>query len=148
MKFPRLRSPRATQREVLLFRVFFGWMVFCLAFNFVFLALLMAWGWLPPGAVGRVSGWAMPVGMLLLLWPMRRARLRSIQRLTRAHCRICPQCRYDLSGGDPAGQCPECGATYDNAALYLLWKESYPVSLPLPPLPGRGAPDSPPSPDP
>jgi uncharacterized protein (UPF0212 family) len=52
-----------------------------------------------------------------------RRRLR--RSAVSAGYRLCPQCGYDASRGEPSGttvKCPECGESFDAHAVAALWR--------------------------
>jgi uncharacterized paraquat-inducible protein A len=50
---------------------------------------------------------------------------QSVALLKRNECRVCPRCRYVLSGLDDEGTCPECGMRYTLAGLEAVWRRTY-----------------------
>jgi hypothetical protein len=64
------------------------------------------------------------------------ARRRGMLHLRAKECRICPRCRYVLTGLSTAGACPECGDAYLHETLIIQWSRAYELSRLLTPASG------------
>tara|TARA_Y100000589_G_scaffold1460_2_gene1296 strand:- start:7715 stop:8125 length:411 start_codon:yes stop_codon:yes gene_type:complete len=102
----------------------------------VYLALVLA-------VTGVMMDWpllsyiAISGGIAVSVWLLRRWR----GRLRRHDWLLCTWCGYPLGGGEPQGQCPECGRPYTHASTRWGWKvlcgEWSEEMDPPPPLPRR-----------
>lgn len=99
----------ATELERVSWFVALGWMAVCVVA--VLAGLSLVWWW--AAAVVGVFG----VGIF--------ARARATRFIRRSQYSLCIHCRYDLSAGDPTGDCPECGVPYELEHTRAEWENQY-----------------------
>jgi hypothetical protein len=93
-------------------------------FSLVALALCLFVGcmtpWITLGVVVTCLGIAGVSGLILL-----RHRRTAKSTLRELDYRVCPGCRYILTGLADAAACPECGSPYTRDALKTIWRRQY-----------------------
>ncbi|MBY0312288.1 MAG: hypothetical protein K2W85_09485 [Phycisphaerales bacterium] len=62
----------------------------------------------------------------------RKKTTRAQDFLESAQCFLCPNCHYDLNGGDDEGVCPECGTAYVRAQVVEAWRAAYLIERTFP----------------
>ncbi len=69
------------------------------------------------------------MGVVLILWLSAIVlwEKRLVQKLRAADYKLCPHCRYDLTGHESLFNCPECGEAYDIKKIQAAWKSFRPV---------------------
>jgi RNA polymerase subunit RPABC4/transcription elongation factor Spt4 len=94
----------------------------------VLINLLLA-GYLLSGATQRVpvlvSLGVCVVGTITFIASYIFSRVRGRAQVEDKQFRICPRCRYNLSGLPDPGSCPECGRPFSDDELSELWSKVY-----------------------
>ncbi len=114
-----LRLPAAVQRRNL------RWLLAIISgFVVVGLGAFLLNGWLQflGGTSAAILSFLPCVAFFLLqMWLSNRLDTKLLERLTASGDRLCPNCLYDLSGGEDAQVCPECGTAYTQESLSDSW---------------------------
>ncbi len=58
----------------------------------------------------------------IVLWEKR-----LVKKLRAADYKLCPHCRYDLTGHESLFKCPECGKACDIGKIQAAWRSFRPV---------------------
>ena len=72
-----------------------------------------------PAILCVVGGFALWIGLVMLVFILRS---RVIRHLERMRCLICRKCAYPLNVLPSEGKCPECGKTYTHAGTTRYWR--------------------------
>ena len=69
----------------------------------------------------------MAVVIILWLFPIVWWEKRLVKKLRAADYKLCPHCRYDVTGHESLFNCPECGKACDIGKIQAAWRSFRPV---------------------
>jgi hypothetical protein len=86
----------------------------------VLVVVLSAFGvrWLVPAGAMMLA-----TGATIIALGVANASTRAQRALRQSHYQLCPGCGYPLKDLPSPGQCPECGAAFDNEAVERFWAD-------------------------
>lgn len=110
----------------------------------ILLAISAAWYGGGQLLIGAILFWFLMFPLMIVQVVAHRKGLAVV---TGRDFRVCPQCRYFLTGLSDVGACPECGQAFLHETLKIIWKDSYQIreAINTPSTPSPHTPHTPPA---